>query len=89
MLKTKLTAAAVAAAIALAPLGVTAQQAPLVPVPAAGGSSAAGVYGLAGCVLSIMIAAVDKGNKYKKELTTDEAITCGLLYWVREANKKR
>jgi hypothetical protein len=35
-----------------------------------------------------MIAATDKGNRYKKELTTDEAITCGLLYWLKEANRR-
>ncbi len=46
-------------------------------------------HGLIGCVLSIMLAAADKGNKYKKELTTDEALTCGLLYWFKEVSKKR
>jgi hypothetical protein len=87
MLKNKLTAIAVAVSIGLAPVAASAQRAP-VPVPA--GSVGAGhVYGLVGCVISIMIAATDKGNKYKKELTTDEALTCGLLYWVREANKRR
>lgn len=87
MLKSKLTAVALAAAIGLAPVTASARHLPI-PVPV-GGSSASGVYALAGCVLSIMIAAADKGNKYKKELTTDEAITCGLLYWLREAQKNR
>jgi hypothetical protein len=88
MLKSKLVTAAVAAAIALAPITASAQRPGPAPVPV-GSSSGAGVYGLAGCVIALMIAATDKGNKYKKELTTDEALTCGLLYWFREANKNR
>ncbi|MBX3514565.1 MAG: hypothetical protein KF826_12015 [Xanthobacteraceae bacterium] len=88
MLKNKLTAIAVAVSIGLAPVAASAQRAP-VPVPVGGSAGAGHVYGLVGCVLSIMIAATDKGRKYKKELTTDEALTCGLLYWVKEANKKR
>jgi hypothetical protein len=86
MLKNKLTAIAVAVSIGLAPIAASAQRAPG-PVP--GTSSGAGAYGLVGCVIAIMIAAVDKGNKYKKELTTDEALTCGLLYWVKETNRRR
>jgi hypothetical protein len=86
MSKSKLLAVAVAAAIGLAPVAASAQRAP-VPVPA--GSSAGHVYGLIGCVASIMLAAVDKGNKYKKELTTEEAITCGLVYWLNETTRRR
>ena len=89
MLKSKIVPVAIAAAIAFAPLSATAQfRAPGGGV-FGGSSTGNGALILGGCVISIMIAAVDKGNKYKKELTTDEAITCGLLYWVREANKKR
>jgi hypothetical protein len=90
MSKTKLVAIATAAAIAFAPMSASAQRI----VPGGGGlfggsSSANSAFALVGCVASIMIAAADKGNKYKKELTTDEALTCGLLYWFREANKNR
>lgn len=89
MFKKKLTAAVVAASIAFAS---TAAHAIIVvppkPVPVTGGASS-GAFGLVGCVLSIMLAAADKGNKYKKELTTEEAATCGLLYWINEANKRR
>lgn len=88
MKKSKLTAAVLAAAIGLAPVAASAQRLP-VPVPVGGSSSAGAAASIGGCVLSIMLAAVDKGNKYKKELTTDEALTCGLLYWFREINKKR
>lgn len=88
MLKNKLTAIAVAVSIGLAPIAASAQVRVPVPVPV-GGSGAGHVYGLVGCVLSLMIAATDKGRKYKKELTTDEALTCGLLYWIKEANKRR
>ena len=87
MKKSKLTAVALAAAIGLAPVTASAQRVPI-PVPV-GGSSGSGVYGLVGCVISIMVAATDKGNRYKRELTTDEAITCGLLYWLKEANNSR
>jgi hypothetical protein len=91
MLKTKLVAVAVAAAVAFAPVSATAQ---FRGAPGGGGlfggsSSANGVFALVGCIASIMIAATDKGNKYKKELTTEEALTCGLLYWLKEANRKR
>jgi hypothetical protein len=86
MSKSKLLAVAVAAAIGLAPVAASAQRLPPVPV---GGSSAGHVYGLVGCVASIMLAAVDKGNKYKKELTTEEAITCGLAYWFNETTRRR
>lgn len=88
MKKSKLTAIVLAAAIGLAPVAASAQRLP-VPVPVGGSSSAGAATGLAGCVLSIMLAAVDKGSKYKKELTTDEALTCGLLYWLREVSKNR
>lgn len=87
MKTSKLTAAVMAVAIGLAPVAASAQRIP-VPVPA-GSSSAGAAHGLIGCVLSIMLAAADKGNKYKKELTTDEALTCGLLYWFKEVSKKR
>jgi hypothetical protein len=88
MLRNKLTAIAVAVSIGLAPVAASAQRIGG-PGTGFGGSGATGVHILGGCVISIMIAAVDKGNKYKKELTTDEALTCGLLYWFKEANKKR
>lgn len=88
MFKKKLTAAVVAASIAFAATSAHAIiVVPPKPVPVGGASS--GAFGLVGCVLSIMLAAADKGNKYKKELTTEEAATCGLLYWVNEANKRR
>jgi len=88
MLKNKLIALAVVGAVAFAPVSATAQfRAPGGGV-FGGSSTTNGAFALSGCVISIMIAAVDKGNKYKKELTTDEAATCGLLYWLREANKK-
>lgn len=86
MTKLKVVAIALAAAIALAPATASAQRARGFG-SGIGGSGGVGVQILGGCVISIMIAAVDKGNKYKKELTTDEAATCGLLYWLREANK--
>lgn len=88
MLKSKFTAVALALALGFAPIGASAQRPGPVPIPV-GGSGAGHVYGLVGCVLSIMLAATDKGNKYKKELTTDEALTCGLLYWLKEANRSR
>lgn len=86
-MKSKLTAVALSLALGFAPLGANAQRVP-VPVPT-GASGAGHVYGIASCVISLMIAATDKGNRYKKELTTDEALTCGLLYWIKESNRNR
>jgi hypothetical protein len=88
MFRNKLTAAVLAAAIGFAPVAASAQGAP-VPATVVGTSTSGSAAFVGGCVISIMIAAVDKGKRYKKELTTDEAITCGLAYWLKEATKKR
>jgi hypothetical protein len=89
MARSKLLAFALATALALAPAQSNAGIIIIPPVVANGGASSAGAFSLAGCVLSLMIAAIDKGNKYKQELTTEEALTCGLLYWIREASRNR
>lgn len=88
MLKKKLTAALLAAAIGFVPVAASAQRAP-VPFTPVGTSTSGSAAFVGGCVISIMIAAVDKGKRYKKELTTDEALTCGLAYWLKEASKNR
>jgi hypothetical protein len=80
MLRSKIAAVTVAAAIAFSPFSANAQRVP-VPVPAGSGSSA-GVYFMGGCVVSIMIAAVVAGQERNRELTTWEALTCGLLYYL-------
>ncbi len=88
MARSRLLAFALATALAFAPAQSNAGII-VVPPVVAQGSSGTGVFGLVGCVVSLMIAATDKGNKYKQELTTDEALTCGLLYWIREASRNR
>lgn len=85
MARSKLLAFALATALAFAPAQSNAGI--IVPPVVVQGSSGTGIYGLVGCVLSLMLAATDKGNKYKQELTTEEALTCGLLYWIKEASK--
>jgi len=88
MFKTKLLTAAVAASIAFAPVAEAAFIPPPVMVtPHAG--PAAGAYALPICVISIILAAADKGQRWHRELTTEEAITCGLLYWVNAGNRPR
>lgn len=88
MTKMKLAAVVVAASLAFSSIANAAFVAPPA-VATSGGASTAGAFGLVGCVASIMLAAVDKSNKYKKQLTTEEAASCGLLYWINEANKRR
>lgn len=87
MFKSKIAAVALATAIAFSPFSANAQR---VPVPATGGtSSAGGVYALAGCVISIMITAAIAGQEQKRELTTWEALTCGLLYYLDNSKRSK
>ncbi|MBX3519339.1 MAG: hypothetical protein KF835_04895 [Xanthobacteraceae bacterium] len=80
MLKSRLAVAILAASIAFSP-GVS-QALVAFPAPASP-TTTVGAFGLAGCVASIMLAAIDKGNRKLGQLTTEEAATCGLAYWIR------
>jgi hypothetical protein len=50
--------------------------------PTMGNGGSAWVWGIFGCSAGIVIAAVVKNAKRHKELTAQEAWTCGLLYWL-------
>jgi len=39
------------------------------------------VWALGGCVISIMISAADASVRQNRELTVQEAWSCGVLYW--------
>ncbi len=93
MNKNKFVVIALAAVLALAPVRASAGV-PIVPpvvgpVVATGGGSGSAIYGLVGCVASIMIAAAVASREFNRELTAAEAATCGLLFWINRANARR
>lgn len=66
----------------------TARAGIVIPPPVVSGSSAGvGVFGLVGCVMGIMLAAIDASRRFNRELTGAEAASCGLLYWINLANR--
>jgi hypothetical protein len=79
MRKSKLVAAALAVALAFS--SVTSSVAAQVVTPPAPASSPGVVWGVFGCATSIILAALVAGQRNKRELTTPEALTCGLLFW--------
>ncbi len=80
MFRSKIAAVAVAAAIALTPFSANAQRAG--PIVVVGGGSTAGISFFAGCAVSIIVTAMIAGHERNRELTTWEALTCGLLYYL-------
>jgi hypothetical protein len=85
MKKSKITAVALAMAIALSPVAAFAQPAP-VPGHVFGGTTTP--WWIFVCPGGIVTAAVVKNWKRHKELTTPEAWTCGFLYWWNEGSGK-
>ena len=85
MLRSKFLAVFVAAAISITPAPAAAGIIILPPVQ--NSTPGVGVYGLAGCVASIMLAAIDAGRRFNRELTGAEAASCGLLYWLNLARR--
>jgi hypothetical protein len=79
MKTSKLTAVALAMAIALSPAEVLAQAAPV--GKTFGGTTPWWIFI---CPTGVVAAAVVKNAKRKKELTRPEAWTCGFLYWWNE-----
>ena len=82
---TKITAVALAAALAFSPTLASAQVA--VPVVSSAHHSAT-PWWLFICPVSLVTAASVKNWKRNKQLTNEEAWTCGLLYWYNEATGK-
>lgn len=89
MRKSKFCAIALAAIIAFLPVRASAGVIIIPPAAAPGSGSGAGAYALVGCVASIMIAAIVASQEFNRELTTEEAATCGLLFWINRANARR
>ncbi|MBX3514567.1 MAG: hypothetical protein KIT15_04650 [Xanthobacteraceae bacterium] len=85
MARSKLATLTLAVAMAISPLTAKAGVI-IVPPVAQASTSGAATFGLVGCVGSIMLAAIDASRRYNRELTTEEAATCGLLYWIKLAN---
>lgn len=79
MFRSKLAAVVISTTLAFSSINANAA---IVVTPAAAGSPGVGTFGLVGCVASIMLAAVNKGNMGKGQLTGQEAASCGLLYWL-------
>jgi hypothetical protein len=82
MKKSKFVAVAFAAAIALSPVESFAQEVARVPGHVMGGSTPWWIFV---CPTGIVTAAVVKNARRHKELTAQEAWTCGFLYWWNEA----
>jgi hypothetical protein len=88
MKRSKLLAIFLAAAVAINPVIAFA----FAPGPGGGGTShSAGgnsLWWFFACPSDIIAAAMVKNWKRHKELTKEEAWTCGLLYWYNEATGK-
>jgi hypothetical protein len=80
MRNSKFVAAALAAALVFSSSSFAGGQA-VVPVPAGHGNPAI-VWGIFGCVASVMLAAAVAAQRDQRELTSPEALTCGLLFWL-------
>jgi hypothetical protein len=79
--KSKFVAVACAAAIALSPVASFAQEVAPVPGHIFHGTTPWWIFV---CPSGIVTAAVVKNARRHKELTTQEAWTCGFLYWWNE-----
>ncbi|MBX3519336.1 MAG: hypothetical protein KF835_04880 [Xanthobacteraceae bacterium] len=87
MAASKLVTLALAAAMTFSP--VAARAGIVIVPPVVQPSSGTAAFGLAGCVGSIILAAIDASRRFNRELTAEEAATCGLLYWINLANMQR
>jgi hypothetical protein len=87
MKQSKFVAVAFAAAIALSSVESFAQEVGPVPVPGhvMGGTTPWWIFV---CPSGIVTAAVVKNARRHKELTAQEAWTCGFLYWWNEGTGK-
>jgi hypothetical protein len=82
MRRSKLIAAALAAALALSSATSSFAGARVLPPPPAHGNNPGIVWGVAGCAGLIWLAAFVASQREKRELTLPEAISCGLLFWL-------
>ena len=85
MLRSKIVAALVAAALAFSPVNVSAGGTPTPPPPASSSSAApVAVWLIFGCASGIILAAAVANARNGRPLTAAEAATCGLLFWLNQ-----
>jgi hypothetical protein len=77
--KSKILAAALAASIAIS--STVAHAGAPVPGPVFGTGPAGWVWGIFGCSGGIILAAMVASIQQNRQLTAQEAWTCGLLFW--------
>jgi hypothetical protein len=90
MKKSKLLPLGLAAVIAFSPVGVGAQE--IGGPPAAGKVFAQGggwMWAIFGCSSGIVFAAIVANWRNNRQLTWNEAATCGLLYWFSMQNQRK
>jgi len=82
MRKSKLVAAALAAALMISSATSSFAGDRVIVPPAPGHGNPGVVWGIFGCVASVMLAAAVAAQRDQRELTSPEAATCGLLFWL-------
>lgn len=82
MTKLKLVAAALVAAIAFAGVSTSAHATYVKAVPGAKFGAAGGPWPIFICVGGIITSALAANYAQNRELTTNEAWSCGFLYWL-------
>ncbi len=83
MTKLKLTSVAIITALlaAGAPTGASARPPTVVPVPGKTFGAGSGPWLIFGCAGGIILAALAANARDNRELTAEEAWTCGTLFW--------
>ena len=91
MKKAKLLALGLVAVVAFLPIGGVAPEVGGSPVPGKVFSHGATgwVWGIFGCSTGIIVAAMVANWRNKRQLTWNEAATCGLLYWFAMQNSPK
>jgi hypothetical protein len=86
--RSKIIAAALAGALAIAPATVLAGPGVVTPGKTFGLGATGAVWGIFGCSGGIIFTAVVANWMQKRALSWNEAATCGLLYWFAPPNPK-
>ena len=87
----KLIAATLAATMALAALPSAAHAVPVrvVPGPTFGGNPGIGFWSIFACAGGIITSAMVANATQNRELTWNEAASCGVLFWFAQPKKKK
>ncbi len=86
MKASRLVSLAASALLAVSTVTADAGMARVPPHTSSGHGTATGVWIIFGCAGSIILAAWVKNVRQHRELTQQEAMTCGLLYWFNAQN---